>query len=95
MKRYSKKELSEKELEDKIRQMPDLIEPGLSYLTQQRRTSRGPLDLLMLDDGRALIIAELKTFQDDGMLWQGIDYYDYVATHIEALARSYPDRSMM
>ena len=92
MRRYSKKELSEKELEDKIRQMPYLIESGLTYLTQQRRTSRGPLDLLMLDDGRALIIAELKTFQDDGMLWQGIDYYDYVATHIEALARSYPDR---
>ena len=91
MKRYRKKELTEKELEDKIRQVPYLIESGLTFLTQQRRTSRGPLDLLMLDDGKALVVAELKTFQDESMLWQGLDYYDYVATHIEALARSYPD----
>jgi len=92
MRRYMKKELSEKELEDRIRQAPYLIEPGLLFLTQQRRTSRGPLDLLLLDDGKALVVAELKTFQDDTMLWQGIDYYDYVAAHVEALARSYPDR---
>lgn len=94
MKRYTKKEIAEKELEDRVRQVPDLIEPGLTFLTQQRRTSRGPLDLLLLDDGRALVVAELKTFEDDSMLWQGIDYYDYVATHVEALARSYPDRQI-
>ncbi|MCL0039293.1 endonuclease NucS, partial [Dehalococcoidia bacterium] len=94
MKRYIEKEITEKELEDRIRQAPDLIESGLMFLTQQHRTSRGPLDLLLVDDGRALVVAELKTFQDDSMLWQGIDYYDYVATHIEALARSYPDRQI-
>ncbi|MCL0090212.1 endonuclease NucS [Dehalococcoidia bacterium] len=94
MKRYKEKEITEKELEDRIRQAPDLIEPGLMFLTQQHRTSRGPLDLLLVDDGRALVVAELKTFQDDSMLWQGIDYYDYIATHIEARARSYPDRQI-
>lgn len=94
MRRYTKKEITEKELEDKIRQAPDLIESGLSFLTQQRRTSRGPLDLLLLDDGKALVVAELKTFQDDSMLWQGVDYYDYVATHVEALTRSYPTRQI-
>ena len=92
MRLYTKKEISEKELEDRIRQAPDLIESGLSFFTQQHRTSRGPLDLLLRDDGKALVVAELKTFQDDSMLWQGIDYYDYVATHVEALARSCPDR---
>lgn len=33
MRRYTKKEITEKELEDKIRQAPDQIESGLSFLT--------------------------------------------------------------
>ncbi len=33
----------------------------------------------MVDSGKSLIVAELKAVEDDGMLLQGLDYYDYVS----------------
>lgn len=89
MKKYHPVEISEKQLEDLIRQAPELIEEGLSYVDHQRITDRGPLDVLLVDSGRALIVAELKISEDDSMLVQGIDYYDYIIRNIDGLARSY------
>lgn len=89
MKKYKVVEISEKELEDSLRKAPDLIEDGLRYVDHQRRTERGPLDVLFVDSGNALVVAELKVSEDDGMLVQGIDYYDYVASNVEGLARAY------
>jgi len=66
-----------------------LIEEGLKYIDHQKRTERGPLDVLFADSGNALIVAELKVVEDDGMLVQGIDYYDYIASNIEGFARAY------
>lgn len=43
----------------------------------------------MVDSGKALVIAELKVTQDDGMLLQGLDYYDYISTNVESFARLY------
>lgn len=89
MKKYIYKDMAEKELEDLIRQAPELIEEGLTYLDHQKLTTRGPLDVLLADSGGALIVAELKVEEDDGMLFQGIDYYDFVNTNKETYARLY------
>ena len=89
MKKYTIKEVSEKQLEVLIRQEPDLIESGLKYIDHQRRTERGPLDILMVDSGNALIVAELKVVEDDGILIQGIDYHDHITRNLEGMARAY------
>ncbi len=86
---YNKIEVSEKQLEDLIRQRPDLIEGGLKYIEDQRKTDRGPLDILMVDSGNALIVAELKIIEDDGMLMQAVDYYDFITTHLEGISLSH------
>jgi hypothetical protein len=66
-----------------------LIEEGLLYVDHQKAAAGGRLDVLMVDSGKALVVAELKVIEDDGMLLQGLDYYDYVSSHIESFARLY------
>lgn len=89
MKKYKKVEVSEREFEDIIRLNSDLVEDGLKYIDHQKRTDRGPLDVLMVDSGNALVVAELKVSEDDGMLVQGLDYYDFCLRNLEGLARAY------
>lgn len=91
MKQYKSVEVSEKQLEDLIRQGANSIEEGVRYIDHQRNTERGPLDVLMVDSGNALIVAELKIVEDDTMLVQGIDYYDYISKYIEGISRVYKD----
>ncbi len=91
MKKYKPAEVSEKQLEDLIRQAADHIEEGLKFIDHQRRTERGPLDILFVDSGNALAVAELKIVEDDTMLVQGIDYYDFVSKNIEGMARIYKE----
>jgi hypothetical protein len=86
---YKSIEVDEKTLEYLTGQNADKIEIGLRYLDHQKRTERGPLDLLFVDSGNALIVAELKVVEDDNMLVQGIDYYEDVTKNIESLARLY------
>jgi hypothetical protein len=47
-----------------------------------------------VDSGRSLVVAELKIKEDENMLMQGLDYYDYVSTHVESFARLYKDHSI-
>lgn len=89
MKRYTKVEVSEATLEDLIRQDASLIEEGLVYVDHQKHAAGGRLDVLLVDSGKSLVVAELKVVQDDGMLLQGLDYYDYVSSHVETYARLY------
>ena len=89
MKSYKKIDVSEQQLEDLIRCHAGTIEEGLGYVDHQKQAAGGRLDVLMVDSGKSLVVAELKVIQDDGMLMQGIDYYDYISSHIEALARLY------
>ncbi len=86
---YITVEVDEKTLEFLTSQNADKIELGLKYIDHQKRTERGPLDVLCVDSGNALIIAELKVVEDDNMLVQGIDYYEDVTKNIELLARLY------
>jgi len=94
MRKYKVVDVSEKQLEEMVRKAPDLIEEGLKYIDHQKRTERGPLDVLFSDSGNALIVAELKVVEDDGMLVQGIDYYDYITSNIEGFARAYKDKKI-
>ena len=82
-------ELSESELEFIIREKPYLIEPGLRFVASQRRAGRGPLDLLLIDSGNALVVAELKVVRSDEMLFQALDYFDYMYSNLERLALAY------
>jgi RecB family endonuclease NucS len=41
MKVYKSVDVSKKQLEEKVREAPDLIEEGLRYTDHQRRTKRG------------------------------------------------------
>lgn len=86
---YKTIDISEKELEDLIRRYSNQIEEGLQYIDHQRFTDRGPLDMLFVDSGKSLVVAELKVVEDDGMLTQGIDYYDYISRNLEGLCNSY------
>ncbi|MBI5760270.1 MAG: hypothetical protein HZA46_17280 [Planctomycetales bacterium] len=89
MKSYKKTDVSEAGLEDLIRQHFGQIEDGLVYVDHQKAAAGGRLDVLLVDSGKSLVVAELKIVQDDGMLLQGVDYYDYVSSHVEAFARLY------
>jgi len=94
MRNYERVEIKERELEDAVRQAPSLIEEGLRFVAHQRKTERGPLDVLMVDGDGALVLTELKVQESDELLMQGLDYYDYVATHIEGIAAVYKDHSI-
>jgi len=91
MKKYQQIELKESQLEDLIRTGAELIEGGLKYVDHQKVTDKGRMDVLMVDSDKVIVVAELKINEDDDMLFQGFDYYDYVSTNIEAFARIYKD----
>lgn len=82
-------DVSEQQLEDLVRQYVDKLEDGLRYVGHQRITDSGRLDVLFVDSGHSLVLAELKVVEDDGMLFQAIDYCDYVSSNLEAFARLY------
>jgi len=67
MKKYTKADVSEQELEDLVRRHTAFIEEGLVYVDHQRSAAGGRLDVLMVDSGKSLVVAELKVVQDDGM----------------------------
>lgn len=92
MRKYKAIDISEKQLEEVVRKAPDLVEDELRYVDHQKRTERGRLDVLFADSGDALVVAELKVREDDGMLVQGLDYYDYIAGNIEGFARAYKEK---
>ena len=94
MKKYTKADVSEQELEDIVRRNAGQIEEGLIYVDHQKPAAGGRLDVLLVDSGKSLVVAELKVTQDDGMLLQGLDYYDFVTTHVESLARLYKSHSI-
>lgn len=90
MKNYTQVEVSEGTLEELIRHYSSKIEEGLVYIDHQLNTDRERrLDVLMVDSGGALVVAELKVIEDDGMLIQGIDYYDFITRNHEFICRTY------
>ena len=94
MRKYKSIDVSEKQFEDIVRNNTDLIESGLRFVDHQKRTDRGPLDVLAVDSGSALVVTELKVAEDDSMLVQGLDYYDYVSSNVDGYARAYKDKGI-
>ena len=87
---YQRVEVAEQQLEDLVRRYSGKIEDGLTFIDHQHITKAGGrLDVLMVDSGGSLVVAELKVVEDDGMLLQGLDYYDYVASNLDAFVRMY------
>jgi len=84
-------DVNEQQLEELTRRYADKIEEGLRFIEHQRATDRGRLDVLFADSGRALVVAELKVVEDDLMLVQGIDYYDFLARHVGDFAHIHRD----
>src|SRR3989338_6851008 len=64
MKSYKKIDVSEQQLEDLVRRHAGTIEDGLGYVDHQKQAAGGPLDVLMVDSGKSLVVAELKVVQD-------------------------------
>lgn len=91
MTEYSKVIVTEAHLEDLIRQDPSKLEQGLRFVDQQLKTRYGRLDLLMVDSGGSLVVAELKVIRDDNMLGQGLDYYDFLSPLVDTYSRVYPN----
>lgn len=88
---YKSVEISESELEDLTRRYSESLESELKYVDHQRFTDRGPLDMMFVDSGNALVVAELKIVEEDGMLMQALDYYDYLVRNIEGISNAYKD----
>ena len=74
-------------MEDRIIQNPDLIEDGLQYLEHQRHTTTGRFDILFADNNDTLVVSELKIVEDTNMLFQALDYFDFVSEKAEGFAR--------
>jgi hypothetical protein len=91
MKKYKEVDVDENKLEDLVRIGSELIEPGLKYVDHQRTTDKGRIDVILVDSGNSLVLAELKIIEDDNMLVQALDYYDYISNNIEAHARIYKE----
>jgi hypothetical protein len=83
-------EISEKELEDMLKDNLHLVEEGLKFIDNQIAAGCGPLDILAVDSGNSLVVIELKIGESDEMLMQAIDYYHWVFEHIDSLKRMYP-----
>lgn len=82
--------ITEKELEDMLKDNLHLVEEGLKFIDNQIAAGRGPLDILAVDSGKSLAVIELKVSESDEMLMQAIDYYHWVFEHIDSIKRMYP-----
>jgi hypothetical protein len=91
MAKYKKIDVTEQQLEDLVRRHTHDIEV---YVDHQRPAGGGRLDVLMVDSGKSFVLAELKVIEDDGMLLQGVDYYEDISSHIESYARLYKDKGI-
>ena len=89
MRKYKSVEIMESQLEDLARSGSEMIEEGLKYVDHQKIDGKEQMDVLFVDNGNSMVVAELNIAEDDNMLFQGLDYYNYVATNIEALSRIY------
>lgn len=81
----------ESEFESILTKNPNIIEEGLKIIDTQVVASRGPLDILGVDSGNVLVVIELKIVESDEMLWQALDYYDWVFRNIDSIKRMYQD----
>jgi hypothetical protein len=80
---------AERDLENLVAKDPESIERGLKYLDHQRNANGKFIDVLAVDADGVLTVIELKVGQDDEMLLQALEYYDYVSSNRDRLANEY------
>jgi hypothetical protein len=91
MRKYKSVEINESLLENMVCTGSEMIEEGLKYISHQKIPGKDPMDVLFVDSKNCMVAAELNIVEDDNMLLQGLDYYNYVANNYEILARTYKD----
>jgi RecB family endonuclease NucS len=79
----------ERELESLVTKNPDQIEEGLVFLDHQLKAASKFIDVLCADQNGILVVLELKIGEDEGILTQALEYYDYVASNKDRLASMY------
>jgi hypothetical protein len=89
MRKYKSVELIESQLEDLVCTGSEVIEEGLKYVGHRKIPGKDRMDVLFVDRGNSMVTAELSIVEDDNILFQGLDYYNYVASNIEALSHIY------
>jgi hypothetical protein len=83
----------ERDLEALVLKDPDAVEPGLRVLTHQRRANGKFIDVLCADKENVLVVMELKIVGDDEMLFQALEYYDFVSANRDRLANEYQSKA--
>jgi hypothetical protein len=83
----------ERELEALVIKDPDAVEDGLIYLCHQRHMNGKFIDVLGVDKDGVLVVIELKVGEDDEMLLQALEYYDYVFSNRDRLANEYEKKA--
>lgn len=82
----------ERELEDLVVKDPEAVEDGLEYLTHQLQANGKFIDVLAVDRNGVLTVLELKVGEEDEMLFQAMEYYDWVSSNRDRLANEYKSR---
>ena len=83
----------ERDLENLVAKDPEAIEKGLTYLTHQREANGKFIDVLAVDADGVLTVIELKIGQEDEMLFQALEYYDWVSSNRDRLAKEFEQRA--
>lgn len=83
----------ERELESQVIKDPEALEEGLVYLTHQRSANGNYIDVLAADSDGVLVVIELKVGEEDQMLLQALEYYDYVSSNRDRLAKEYSHKA--
>jgi hypothetical protein len=83
----------ERELEAQVIKDPEALEDGLIYLTHQRSANGNYIDVLATDSDGVLVVIELKVGEEDEMLLQALEYYDYVSSNRDRLAKEYATKA--
>ena len=86
-----KAEVNGQQLVDLVRRNTNAIENGLIDINQVR-IGEERLNILMADGEKSFVVAELKNYENDEMLWQAIDYYDYFCADLEAYIHLYGEK---
>jgi len=89
---FTEIEIEERNLEVAIIRNPGVIEKGLTILDHQVPAGTGKIDILGADSGGKLTIMELKVTEDDTMLMQSVEYYDWVSQNTDRLAERYGEK---
>jgi len=83
----------ENDLEALVMKEPDCLEEGMRILDHQVRGNGKFIDVLGVDADGVLAVIELKLGEEDEMLVQALDYYDWVYSNRDRLKGAYGNKA--